>query len=344
MMKRAPRTGKSAVTIRTVAQRAGVSAMTVSKVLNGQGAITQATREAVLRAVEELNYTPNVAARQLATASILTIGMLHGELEESFLSRVMVGATRAAARTGAQIVMARVDAVDAGSMLEAVFRLQEGGARGILLPGPFAAQIARHPEFERIELPLIAIAPGVEVTGMPSMLVDEASAARAMTTLLIERGYERIGFLDAPSTAVVWDARRLGHLAALREHGRSWEVVVPGAMTVPENVEAAGRLLDQQPPPDAIFAWNDELAACALIAAHRRGLDVPKDVAIAGFDDSSIAVKVWPALSSIRPPIAEMAEQSLERLVSIIRGELAATPTATYFDYVLIERDSTGRN
>src|SRR5207245_2804143 len=107
-MKRAPRLGKSAVTIRTVATRAGVSAMTVSNVLNGRK-VTPATREAVLRAVEELNYTPNQAARQLATASAVTLGLLHGDMEQSFFSEVLVGVLNAAPRQDAQIVLERVD-------------------------------------------------------------------------------------------------------------------------------------------------------------------------------------------------------------------------------------------
>jgi LacI family transcriptional regulator len=340
-MKRAPRAGKSAVTIRTVAQRAGVSAMTVSNVLNGRQ-VAPETRDAVLRAVRDLNYTPNAAAKQLATAAILTIGMLHGEMEESFLSRMMVGASDAAARTGAQIVMARVDAFDAGSILEAIARLQQGGAKGVLLPGPFAERILGRPELERIGLPMIVIAPGEEILGIPSIRIDETAAARAMTTLLIEGGAERIGFLDGP--AVVTDARRRGYLDALRARGRACvaELIVVGAVDIPGNVEAAGRLLDQRPRPDAIFAWNDDLAACALIAAHRRGLDVPNDVAIAGFDDSSIAGKVWPALTSVRQPIAEMAARGLENLVAYIRGGAAIGPGCTYFDYTLIERGSTG--
>lgn len=342
-MTRAFRPGKSAVTIRTVATRAGVSAMTVSNVLNGRN-VTAASREAVLRAVEELNYTPNQAARQLATASAITLGLLHGDMEQSFFSEVLVGVLNAASQQGARIVLERVDVFDARSIIDGVVRLRDGGAHGVLVPGAIAEQIAQRPELDELGILLIAIAPTSELAGVSSIRTDEVAAARDVTDLLIAKGRQRIAFLDAPPGVNMSDGRRQGFLASLAAHGRSAapELVVAGGVNLAANVDAAAKLLDQDPPPDAVFAWNDEMAACVLTAAHRRGLEIPRDLMVAGFDDSAVAPRVWPALTTVRQPVASMAASALGRIVAQIRGTAAATVTVSYVGYEIVRRASTG--
>ncbi|CAN7449881.1 LacI family DNA-binding transcriptional regulator [Phenylobacterium sp. LjRoot225] len=342
-MARAFRQGKSAVTIRTVAAHAGVSAMTVSNVLNGRN-VTAATREAVLRAVEELNYTPNPAARQLARASAITLGLLHGEMEQSFFSEILVGVLNAASQQDAQIVLERVDVYDARSIVDGIVRLRDAGAHGVLIPGGVAEQIVRRPELDDLDIPLIAISPTAELAGISSLRIDEVAAARDITDLLIAKGRRRIGFVDAPQGLNMSDGRRRGYLASLEAHGRAAapELIVAGGVSITANVDAAGRLLDLDPRPDAVFAWNDEIAACVLTAAHLRGLEIPRELIVAGFDDSSVAARVWPALTTVRQPVASMAALALGQIAGQIRGTAETTVTTTYVGYEIVRRASTG--
>jgi len=331
------------VTIRTVARRAGVSAMTVSNVLNGRK-VTAETRAAVQRAIAELNYTPNTAARQLATASTVVIGFLHGRVEHSFFSELLVGALNAATREGAQILLQSVDIEAPDGARAAIRALRERGANAILLPSFVAEAMTRRGEAAEPGLPLVAVAPGEPLPGIPSVRIDEFAAARALTELLIAKGRRRIGFIGPPAELPLSDVRRGGYLAALQAHGLPSppELSVAGARSLEACIAAADALLDLTAPPDAIFAWNDDFAACALTAAHRRGLDVPGDLAVAGFDDSPLASKVWPPLTTVRQPLAEMAAWAVQTLVRQVRGDAEAPPADALLDYAIVPRGSTG--
>lgn len=331
------------MTIRTVARRAGVSAMTVSNVLNGRK-VTPETRAAVQRAVAELNYTPNTAARQLATASAVVIGFLHGRIEHSFFSELLVGALNAATREGAQILLQSVDVEAPEGALDAIRALRDRGANAILLPSFVAETMARRGETAEPGLPLVAVAPGEPLAGIACVRIDEFAAAKAITELLIAKGRRRIGFIGPPTEFPLSDARRGGYLAALQAQGLAVDpaLTVSGARHLEACIAAADALLDQNDAPDAIFAWNDDFAACALTAAHRRGLDVPRDLAVAGFDDSPLASKVWPSLTTVRQPLAEMAALAVQTLVRQVRGEAQAAPGDAVLDYAVVRRASTG--
>lgn len=331
------------MTIRTVARRAGVSAMTVSNVLNRRK-VTPETRAAVERAIAELNYTPNAAARQLAAASTVVIGFLHGRSEHSFFSELLVGALNAATQEGAQILLQSVDVEAPGGALAAIRALQDRGANAILLPSFVAETMARRGESAGPGLPLVAVAPGEPLAGIASVRIDEFAAARAVTELLIAKGRRRIGFIGPPTELPLSNARRNGYLAALQAHGLTADpaLAVAGARSLEACIAAADALLEQRPPADALFAWNDDFAACALTAAHRRGLDVPGDLAVAGFDDSPLASKVWPPLTTVRQPLAEMAAWAVQTLVRQVRGEVEAPPADAVLAYAVIPRASTG--
>lgn len=330
------------MTIRTVARRAGVSAMTVSNVLNGRK-VTPETKAAVERAIAELNYTPNTAARQLATASTVAIGVLHGSVEHSFFSELLVGALNAATREGAQILLQSVDIEDAAGAGDAIRALRERGANAILLPSFVAEAMARRGEMAEPGLPMVAVAPGEPLAGIPSVRIDEFAAAKAMTELLIVQGRRRIGFIGPPTGLDLPQARRDGYLAALQAHGLAADstLMVPGGRSLEVSVAAADALLDLPQPPDAIFAWNDDFAACALTAAHKRGLEAPRDLAVAGFDDSPLASKVWPPLTTVHQPLAEMAAWAVQTLVRQVRGEDGLAADAL-LDFTIVRRASTG--
>jgi len=160
---------------------------------------------------------------------------------------------------------------------------------------------------------------------------------------VMRSGRRRIAFLDAPPEYAFSDARRRGYLRALEAHGAPVDasLVVPGSTAVEESVAIADALLALPSPPTAIFAWNDDLAACALIAAHRRGLDIPADLAVAGFDDNDLATKVWPALTTVHQPIDAMAALAVERLVEHVRGREVEWPQHVTVDHKIIRRQST---
>jgi len=217
-MRNSRRSGQS-ITIASVAERAGVSPMTVSHVLNGTKSVRDATRAAVMRAVEELGYVPNAAARSLASARSTRIGIVYRNAQNAFLSAMLVGALNAGARAGAQIIIRKCDDLSAGAALEAVTALVRSGASAILLAPPYSELLSGNPIIARLGVPMVAIACGRALPDMDVVGIDEKAAATDMTRHLLERGYRRIAFVMGPASHSASKARFEGYGAALAEQG-----------------------------------------------------------------------------------------------------------------------------
>lgn len=319
-MVRAPRRNKSSITIRTVAERAGVSAMTVSNVLNGR-TVRPETLEAVRAAMIELDYRPNTAARKLASASAVTVGFLHAHPLAEVFSDILSGLLLAAPRFGLDLIIEPV-VLEHGATRQAVTRLVQRGVQGIVLPPVFVELLVAESSLSDYDVPFVTLATGRPVAGLVNIRIDEVAAAREVVDHMIARGCREFAFIDGPDVPQVSDERRRGYCEALRTAGLPVrEDRIAHAPSDDEMLLAwCDNLLAGPNPPDAIFAWNDCYAAMAMLAAHRRGLDIPADVAIAGFDDTSMASKLWPPLTSVRHPIPQMTEMALTRLVQAMAG------------------------
>lgn len=329
-----------------VAQSAGVSAMSVSNVLNGRK-VTPATREAVLQAIEQLNYTPNPSARRLASARSISIGLLNGGFSHAFFGTLLVGALNAATRLGAQLLLEQVDFGDPKSGCDAIQALRSRGANAVLLPPVVCEAVATDPRLAEIALPLMGVGVGKPLAAISGVRIDERAAARQITELLISKGRRRIGIIRPPDRLSISNTRYAGYLDALEAHGlrEDPDLVVTGALSFEDGLVAAQRLLDLSSPPDGLFACNDELAASALTAAHMRGVRIPQDLAVAGFDDNPLATQVWPPLTTVRQPIAGMSGLALERLVAQVEQGVDnrdAAKTTTHLEFRIVRRASTG--
>jgi len=334
-----------ATTIDEVAERAGVSPMTVSRVINGKGHVRESTRERVLQVVQELGYTPNLAASSLAAAQTTRIALIHTNPSGAYLRELLVGALQGAARTATQLVVDAWDEVDEHAEQHAARSLARSVA-GVILPPPLCESPVVIAELVAARVPVVAIASGHDGEEISRVRIDDFSAAREITAYLIAHGHRRIGFILGDPNQTASARRHEGYLAALREAGialaPAW--VQPGAFTYRSGLQAAERLLDIAPAPTAIFASNDDMAAAVVSVAHRRGLEVPRDLSVVGFDDSSAATTVWPELTTVRQPIAAMADSAVEILMRDIRRQ-DGQPVRTVDQIVahmLVERGSVG--
>jgi LacI family transcriptional regulator len=175
--------------------------------------------------------------------------------------------------------------------------------------------------------------------------IDDYHAAREMTLHLISLGHTRIAFIKGQPTQTASAQRLAGFEAAMEESGLEVDpaLVVQGYFTYKSGLEAAEKLLGRKRIPTAIFASNDDMAAAAISVAHRRALDVPGDLSVVGFDDTPIATTVWPELTTVRQPIAAMAEAAINLLLHKIRrpkDRHATQPVDHLVPYVLVKRDS----
>jgi len=332
-----------AVTIHEVARRAGVSPMTVSRVINGNSNVRDTTRETVMRAVRELNYTPNPAARSLAAAQGTRIALIYTNPSGAYLSELLVGALAGVSRTAAQLVLDTWDNVSPAAERAAARKLAKSVA-GVILPPPLCESKAILSELVAAKVPVVAIASGRFQANISCVRIDDFRASREMTEHLLGFGHTRIGYIKGNPNQTASALRYEGFQAALAEAGLAVDtsLVQQGYFTYRSGLEAAEKLLNRKRPPTAIFASNDDMAAAAISVAHRRGLEVPRDLSVVGFDDTPIATTVWPELTTVRQPIASMAESSIELLLRSIRQRPGETRIVV--DHVvaheLVKRDS----
>lgn len=317
-----------AITIDEVAAHAGVSPMTVSRVVNGHEGVRDANRERVMRSVRELGYRPNLAASALAAAQHTCIALIYTNPSSSYLSELLVGALRGSARAAAQLVVATWDTLDADGQRTAARQLA-GSVAGVILPPPLCESKAIVTEFAQAGIPVVAIASAHFSDRISCVRIDDHRASHEMTTHLIAHGHTRIGYIKGDPNQTASAHRLRGYQEALAEAGLAFDeaLVQPGYFTYRSGLEAAENLLALRRPPTAIFASNDDMASAVVSVAHRRGLDVPRDLSVVGFDDTSAATMVWPELTTIHQPVASMADAAIDILLREIRRSNSSART-----------------
>jgi LacI family transcriptional regulator len=342
-MAKASRRSRGSATIEDVARIAGVSAMTVSRVINAKRNVRDSTRDAVLKAIAELNYSPNTAARTLAAGEATHIGLLYANPSAAYLSQFLVGALEGARKTGAHLVLEACESEGASEQAETARAFLQSGLDGVILPPPLSESMAVHSEVAASGMPMVTVAMGLPQEESLNVRIDDYAAAKEITTHLLELGHRRIGLIRGHPAMTASAERYRGFAAAIADFGidAADAPIEQGYFTYRSGLVAAERLLARDPRPTAIFASNDDMAAAAVNVAHRAGLDVPGDISVVGFDDTAPATTVWPELTTIRQPIAEMAEAAITLLMADLRngreGEFERV-----LQHELIVRDSSG--
>jgi LacI family transcriptional regulator len=333
-----------AVTIHEVAKRAGVSPMTVSRVINRNSNVSEDKRKSVMLAVKELNYTPNAAARSLAVVQGTRIALIYTNPSSAYLRELLVGALDGSSRTAAQLVIESWEHLKQPSERSAARALAQSVA-GVVLPPPFCESKSICSELVAADIPVVAIASGRFRPEFSSVRVDDFRAAHEMTEHLISFGHTRIGFIKGHPSHAASAMRYEGFVAAMKSAGVTVDpsLVQGGLFTYRSALEATEKLLDRKRPPTAIFASNDDMAAAAISVAHRRGLDVPRDLSVVGFDDTASATTVWPELTTVRQPVAAMAATAIELLERSMRRRKEGEPRIVIdhiVPHLLVRRDS----
>jgi LacI family transcriptional regulator len=317
------RRGHKRATIFDVARKAGVSRMTVSRVVNGGGSVSRATRETVQNVIRDLRYMPTVAARTLGLSRVHRLdrlALLHEDPRAFALSRLLIGVIEQSSRLGIEIVPHRVHwgTTDAWRTAR---KLVEDRVAGAMLTPPLGDCAALVEALHAVDIPVVVIATGKAPAEAMCIGIDDHGAAYEMTQHLLALGHQRIGFIRGDPMQSASEERWRGFAAALRDAGidSSPVHVAQGLCTYRSGLEAARRLLSSSCALTAIFASNDEMAAAVVAVADRRGLHVPRALTVVGFDDSLVACTVWPELTTIHQPVTQMATEAVKMLVRTIR-------------------------
>ncbi|MFL6734500.1 MAG: LacI family DNA-binding transcriptional regulator [Sphingomicrobium sp.] len=319
------RRSRGTITIEDVARNAGVSAMTVSRVINGGKNVRDSTRVRVLEAVKQLNYSPNSAARSLAAGQPMHVGLLYANPSASYLSQFLIGALHAARHSGAHLSIEACESEDPGDQAEAARRFAQGDVDGVILPPPLSESKPILAELASLRMPFVTVAMAAPKPDSLNVRIDDAAAAEEITRHLLGLGHRRIGFIKGHPNHVASRDRFKGFSDALKDAGLKVAdmPVEQGYFSYRSGLIAAEKLLSRADPPTAIFASNDDMGAAAISVAHRLGLAVPKDVSVVGFDDTMLATSVWPELTTVKQPISAMAEAAMELLIADLRSRQA---------------------
>lgn len=310
------------VTISDVAELAGVSYQTVSRVINNNPNVSVATRQRVQEIVAETGYRPSHIARSLVTARTATIGLIVPDISNPFFSAVARGADQIASENGYSILLCNTGE-DASREIDLLNLLHERYVDGVILCGSRLEDVPLKKALSQFRAKVLlnrCLSDGT----IPAVLVDDALGGYMITQHLLQIGHKAVGFVAGPTASYSGNQRLKGYKKALAgadiEPRPGW--VQHGLPTTTAGEEATNLLLNANPELSALFCFNDLVALGALRQCAALGRRVPTDIAVTGFDDILLAGVVSPALTTCHVPRAEMGSQSVMMLLDCIDDEI----------------------
>lgn len=308
---------KDNITIREVARLASVSMMTVSRVIRKKGKVRESTRLRILAAIEELNYQPNIAARNLSGASSYFLGLVYDNPNEAYLNQILMGALHKCNNYGYSLIISSFASDTKGNYKIDKALVNRTKVDGIIIPPPLCDSREILSALTAAQIPIVRIAPQTLPDYSPFVCMDDRRAAFEMTEYLIHQGHEKIGFIAGHPDHGASRLRYEGMKDALKDNGipLGEDYCQQGYFSYKSGASCAAALLELDDRPTAIFASSDDMAAAAIATAHKYGLSVPGDISVVGFDDVPLASAIWPGLTTIQQPIMAMAEKAAEFLM-----------------------------
>ena len=330
------------LTINDIARMAGVSKKTVSRVINRSPLLNEQTRVMVEDIIRDTGYVPNPQARALALGRNFLIGLIYDNPNQQMILSMQRGILEALHGTEFELIVRPVDRGSARVMDDIRGFITRQRLYGVIILPP----ISENDAFARLcdEEGCRYVRMGSAVLDDPEHMVvsDDSDAVAGAVRYLIAQGHRRIGLVAGPHGFRSAKERRDGFELALSEAGISLprSLIADGQYTFESGVSASESLLDLSPRPTAIFASNDEMAAGVLYAARLRGIEVPDELSIIGFDDTPLTTRVWPPLTTVRWPIVAMGRAAALKLIGTAIGEGSEVNEPSTFSSTLIRRGS----
>jgi len=305
-------------TARDVAALAGVSHQTVSRVINGHSYVNEGTRERVTAAIEALDYVPNAVARSLSSDRTHTIGVVTNDISDHFFAEFVAGAEAEARRHGLYLLIGSVEE-DVPDDEEAYLRLMlQRRLEGLIVARPVLAASQRRLRSIAARMPVVLVASQPELDGLASVDVDNQAGGRDATAYLLQLGHRRIATITGPLEWTSAGRRLAGYREALLASSAGFEATLVESCDdwgLEAGAAALARLLERGRAFTAVFAHSDLLALGAITALRQRGLRVPADISVVGYDDIPVASFFDPALTTMRQPMREVGRTALTVLL-----------------------------
>ncbi|HVB20874.1 MAG TPA: LacI family DNA-binding transcriptional regulator [Ktedonobacteraceae bacterium] len=328
------------VSIKDVAEAAGVSTATVSRVLTNGLHVRPEVRERVLAAVERLGYRPNLVARSLRSQQSTTIGLIVSDIRNPFFTSISRAVEDTAYEQGYSLMLCNTDENPEKETIY-LHLMQDAGIAGVIIsPTRQNDALFANPNYP---LPIVVIDRPIVNGDVDAVLLDNVAAAYRLTMHLIEQGYQSIGILSSEMST--GKERQEGYEKAMRTHGlvprtEHMKLVAP---KMEAGYEATLKILDTVEPPDALFTVNSLLAAGALQAIRERSLTIPDDIALVTFDETTWASLVQPAITLIAQPTYEIGKTATELLLQRIADPARPTRHVILTGQLLVRGSSAPR-
>jgi len=328
------------VKMKNVAKLANVSIATVSRVFTGSDTVAGETRKKVMKAVKELNYHPNVLARQFRMMETKTIIVVVPDITNTFFSQILRGIEKTARENGYRVLLGdtRNDVTIEHEYLKALY---EKRADGLIL---LTARMDRNTIESLIEkYPVVLACEYLEGSNIPTVSIDNISAARKATEHLIKLGHKRIAHIAGPMNVILSRDRLKGYKQAMKTYRLEVDplLIAEGDFYYETGYDLMLKLMYINNPATAIFAANDEMAIGAIKAIQSQGLKVPEDIAIVGFDNIKMSTIFSPSLTTIGQPMYKIGEKAIHLLLDLIKGK-KIRKNQFVLDDKLIIRESCG--
>ncbi|MCC7248851.1 MAG: LacI family DNA-binding transcriptional regulator [Lysobacter sp.] len=335
------KSGGAGVRIDDVARAAGVSMKTVSRVFNQEPNVRPETRAKVEAAAKALNFRPNPSARSLAGRRSYLISTLYDNPSSSYVMQVVSGVLDACEAAHYSMMMRPVDYASRDHVDAIADSVAQYAPDGLVLTPPLTDDEALLERLQAMGVRYASISPREQNARIGARL-DERRAVREMMAYIVGLGHRRIGHIKGHRDHGAAEWRLQGYRDGLADAGIAYDkaLVVPGEFVFESGTAGAEALLSLPEPPTAIFAANDDTAAGVLHTAARRGVRVPQDLSVFGFDDLPMARQLWPSLTTVRQASRDMGRIATEQLLLSIRDPLAGG--VVQVPYELVFRESTG--
>jgi LacI family transcriptional regulator len=336
--------GNKPPTINDVAQMAGVSKRTVSRVINDSTKVNERTRARVKEVIRVLSYTPSLQARGLAARRSYLLGLIY-DVPTLFINEIQKGILSVCGDAGYELVVHACH-IDSSRLIEDVTRfVSRAKVDGVIVLPPVSLIDEVIATLDRIGCRYVSFTSALSAEPWKLVVTNYMPAIADMTDHLVKLGHRRMGFISGPRSNLSSQKRHEAFFQALARHQLKLprKMIEEGAFTYESGLRAAKKLLARDERPTAIFAANDEMAFGVMNVAHQMGLRIPDDLSLVGFDGTSFSSFVIPALSTIRRPSDQMSRLGAQKLIALIAdGPDAARGYETMVSPQFVPRDSTG--
>lgn len=326
------------VTIKDVSNHAGVSIKTVSRVINNEENVAEATKTKVLASVEKLGFKPNKSAQSLRSKRSYMIALLYDNPNKSYLADIQNGILQICKKSGYNLVLQECDYQDKNLSSSIINFVEDFKIDGLIVTPPLSDMDNFLNNLELADIQYSIIAPSTKKVSSPYVSSNDYDASYEMTEKIISLGHKKIGFVKGHEMHSASSLRFNGFINAMDEHSleRNFDWIIQGDFSFESGFQAGEKIFSSAEHPTAVFASNDSMAAGVMKSAQMKKILIPDQLSIVGFDDSPTAEQVWPSLSTVKQPVKEMALHAAKLLIGEFDGLTEKTVSKEFKSEIII--------